>query len=238
MSNSLRQLATVLVALCCACSSAVAPDRGAEEPSVRPGVNDRFLADDLDVERFVNIFEGESREISVRRREIAASLGLAPGMSVADVGAGTGLFLDLFAAAVGPTGRVHAIEISPVFVQHLEARARDRRLDQVSVVQCTDRSIELAAGSADVAFVCDTYHHFEYPVAVLSSIRRALRPGGQLVVVDFVRVRGVSRDWILDHVRADQATVRAEIEAAGFEFLEEVVIEGLVENYVLRFRRP
>jgi predicted methyltransferase len=87
----------------------------------------------------------------------------------------------------------------------------------------------------DVAFVCDTYHHFEDPKAMLASIRRALRPGGTLVVVDFERIPGTSPDWILKHVRAGKEDFRREIEASGFRFGEEVKL--MRENYFLRFTR-
>jgi len=65
-----------------------------------------------------------------------------------------------------------------------------------------------------------------------------MRPGARLVVVDFERIPGVTREWLLDHVRADKQTFLEEIVAAGFEFLDEPDVEGLEENYVLRFRRP
>ena len=99
-------------------------------------------------------------------------------------------------------------------------------------------SIDLPEGSIDAAWICDTYHHFESPQATLASIKRALRPGGRLVLIDFERIPGVTRDWLLEHVRADKATFRSEVEAAGFEFVDEPEVEGLEENYVLRFRRP
>jgi hypothetical protein len=57
-------------------------------------------------------------------------------------------------------------------------------------------------------------------------------------VVDFERIEGVSRDWILGHVRASKETVRAEIEQAGFRFLREIQVKGLEENYCLLFERP
>jgi len=208
------------------------------EPSVRPGINERFLAQDLDVEQFVRTFEGESREIAVHHREILDAVGLQAGMSVADVGAGTGLFLAPLADAVGQQGRVFAVDISPRFVEHLEQRARDEGLAQVRVVQCAEDSVELPAASIDAALICDTYHHFEYPHSTMASLLRALRPGGRLVVVDFERIPGVSREWTLDHVRAGKQVFRAEIEAAGLRFEDEVEIQGMEENYVLRFRRP
>jgi SAM-dependent methyltransferase len=98
--------------------------------------------------------------------------------------------------------------------------------------------VKLPNASIDVALVSDTYHHFEYPVSMLSSLYDALRSGGQLAVIDFERIPGVSRKWVLDHVRVGKKVVVAEIEAAGFELVEEIPVSGLVENYMLRFQRP
>ena len=207
------------------------------EAPVREGLNERFLSPELDVAEFVETFEGESREIALARDALARAVGLAPGMAVADVGAGTGLFLAPFAAAVGPGGVVYAVEISEGFASHLRARARDEGLAQVEVVLCDERDSRLPPASVDRVFVCDTYHHFTYPRTTLASLRRALRPGGRLVVVDFERIPGVSRAWTLDHVRAGKDTFRAEIEEAGFRFLEEVAGLGLEENYCLVFAR-
>jgi predicted methyltransferase len=215
---------------------ALAPATALEQ-SVQPGINANFLASDLDVDRFVRTFEGESREIAVHRDEILASLGLAEGMAVADVGAGTGLFLAPLAEAVGSGGRVFAVDISPRFVEHLEQRAAQEGLAQVQVVQCAEDSVELPPASVDAVLVCDTYHHFEYPRSTLASLHAALRPGGRLVVVDFERIPGVSREWTLDHVRAGKDVFRAEIEAAGFRFEDELEVPGMEENYLLRFRR-
>lgn len=213
------------------------PPRGPEE-SVKPGANDSFLAEDMDVQDYVDRFEGESREIAVERDALLATLGLGVGSRVADVGAGTGLFLAPMAEAVGTGGRVYAVDISPGFLEHLRARVENEGLRQVEVVQCGERSVDLPQASVDAVFVCDVYHHFEYPRSSLESIYSALQPGGLLVVVDFERIPGVSREWLLGHVRADKATFRAEIEAAGFDFQDEVDLPGLTENYVLRFRRP
>jgi SAM-dependent methyltransferase len=207
----------------------------ASEESVRPGTNAQFLAPDLDLAHWIKTFEGESREIAVERDAITAAIGLRPGLAVADIGSGTGLFLGPLSAGVGETGKVFAVELAPGFVEHLRKRVADEGLANVEVVPCTDRSVELAPDSIDVAFVCDTYHHFEYPRTVLASLRSALRSGGSLVLVDFERIEGVSRAWVLDHVRAGKEATIAEIRAAGFGPPEEIEVAGLVENYVLRF---
>jgi len=239
----------ILACACaCACSSpppdvaaiARADEVGgvtAAETSVRPGVNDPFLSKDLDVGEFVNAFEGESREIAVQCAHITLCLGLRPGMTVADIGAGTGLFMDELAHGVGASGRVYEVDIAPAFVEHLRQRAGQAGLRQVQVVQCTDHSVELPAGSVDVALVCDTYHHFEYPQSTLASLREALKPGGLLAVVDFERTPD-SRPWVLDHVRCGSEQVIDEIETAGFQLVDRPAVAGLSENYLLRFVRP
>lgn len=218
------------VILLVACAAAPA------EQSVKPGINDDYTSPSLDVDKMVARFEAESREIFARRTAIARAVGLAPGMAVADVGAGTGVFTDFFAKDVGADGRVYAVELAPKFVSLLRERAAARGLPQVTAVQCTDRSTELEPGCVDVAFLCDTYHHFEYPRATVGSIHRALRPGGKLVVVDFERIPGVSRQWTLDHVRIGKQEVIAELQSFGFRLLEECDV-GLKENYFLRFER-
>jgi predicted methyltransferase len=94
----------------------------------------------------------------------------------------------------------------------------------------------LPAESIDLAFICDTYHHFEYPRAMLASIHQALKPGAELVVVDFELILGKSSNWVISHVRAGKEEVIAEIQAAGFELIEDNQ-QVLRNNYFLRFRK-
>ena len=98
-------------------------------------------------------------------------------------------------------------------------------------------SVSLPPTSVDLIFLCDTYHHFEFPRSTMASIARAMKPGAELVVVDFERVVGKSRPWILGHVRAGKKVFREEIEGAGLTFVEQVEVEGLKENYFLRFKK-
>ena len=186
-------------------------------------------------EQWRKSFETESREVYSQRHAIVEAAALRPGMAVADVGAGTGFFTRLFAARVGAAGRVYAVDIAREFVAGNLRRAREQGHDNVIGIVSTQEDTRLPAGAIDFVFVCDAYHHFEQPQAMLASIRAALRPGGALVVVDFERIPGVSPDWILKHVRAGKDEFRAEIEAAGFRFVEEV--ELMRENYFLRFAR-
>ena len=208
------------------------------DESVKPGINDSFKSAELNVDDYVKRFEIESREVYSARDAIVKATGIGPGSWVADIGAGTGLFTRLFEQEVGQGGWVFAVDISPRFLEHISATSAENGSTNVSAVLCTDKSVSLPTESVHTVFVCDTYHHFEYPAKTLDSIFRALKPGGSLVIVDFEKIPGVTREWLMNHVRADKSLVRAEIQDAGFTFVEEVKVEGLKENYMLVFRRP
>jgi ubiquinone/menaquinone biosynthesis C-methylase UbiE len=198
-----------------------------------PDINEQYRHPSF--ERWQRGLESEGREVYDRRLAIVDALGLQPGMAVADIGAGTGLFTRLFAARVGPQGRVYAVDIAREFVEGNLQQARAARLTNVVGIVSTQANTRLEESSVDVAYVSDTYHHFEDPKAMLASIRRALRPGGTLVIVDYERIPGTSPDWVLKHVRAGKDEFRQEIQAAGFRFVEEVKL--MKENYFLRFRK-
>lgn len=203
--------------------------------SVAPGINSEYLKPDLNVTQWVERFEREGREIYDLRDRIVRESGVLPGMTVADVGAGTGLFTLLFARAVGQRGTVAAVDIVPDFLRHIEFEARNKGLSNIRTVLCTERSTELASNSVDLAFVCDAYHHFEYPGETLASIRSALRNRGRLILVEFQRKEGQSSDWILRHVRAGQRGFEGEIIHAGFHKVREASF--LRDNYFVIFEK-
>jgi len=205
----------------------------AKEQSVRPGINAPF--ENPTFQEWVERFEHEGREVYDKREQIVAATGVQPGMVVADIGAGTGLFTRLFAPRVNSTGMVIAVDISKTFVENILRTAREQNLKNVQGVVNTPTDAGLARESVDLAFICDTYHHFEYPQSMLASIHRALKPHGTLVIVDFERIPGVSSSWVLGHVRAGKETVIAEVEAAGFRLIEDRPL--MKDNYFLRFAK-
>jgi ubiquinone/menaquinone biosynthesis C-methylase UbiE len=207
----------------------------AQEKSAKPGINDPFK--NPDVEKFQKTFEGESREVFVQRDKIVDACGVKPGMVVADIGAGTGIHTRVFSKAVGDAGQVYAVDIAAKFLEHIQKTCRAAGLRNVTPVLCNEDSVDLPPNSVDVAFTCDTYHHFEYPQRTLASLYRAIKPGGKLVVVDFIRIAGKSSAWILFHVRAGQEVVEKELTDAGFRKKEEVK-DLLKENYIIVFTKP
>jgi predicted methyltransferase len=217
------------------CQSGSANLSSAETRSVKPGINDEFLKPDLNPRQWVERFEKEGREVFDHRREIVAAAQLKAGARIADVGAGTGLFTFLFADAVGAQGKVYAVDISTPLLAHLKGRATEGGYGQVVTVLGADKAARLAPNSVDTVFLCDTYHHFEFPQHMLASLHEALTREGELLLVEFKRIPGVSSDWMLSHVRAGQEVFEAEITAAGFRKVGEPVM--LKDNYVSRFRK-
>ncbi len=200
-------------------------------------MNKKFTDPNADVQHFVGRFESDSRDIYVKRREIARAVGLRPGDVVADIGAGTGLFSLLFAEQVGPKGAVYAVDIGPAFVKYIGDRAKQQGCEAiVKPVLDTQDSAALASDSIDVAFVCDTYHHFEHPEKMLASIGNALRPGGRLVVIDF-DLRENSSEYVKLRARAPQEVYRREIAAAGFDLVETKNAPLLADKFYDEFRR-
>lgn len=180
-------------------------------------------------------FEHDGREVYDRRHEIVAALGLTPGLRVADVGAGSGLFTRLFAEAVGPSGRVYAVDVQADFLTQIAARAEADGQAQVETRRADQRRTGLDPGSIDVAFLCDAYHHLELPKTYLADLHRALVPGGRLVIIDYDRSRPGTEAWMKDHIRADPPQLLGEIEAAGFT--PTAVSLRLEENFVAVFTR-
>jgi len=133
----------------------------AQEQSIRPGINRHFV--DPDWQQWVGTFERSGREVYDKRHAIVAASKVRPGMAVADVGAGTGLFTRLFSSAVEPGGTVYAIDISSTFIDNILRTCREQGLMNVTGIVNTPVAIGLPADSIDLAFITDTYHHFEYP---------------------------------------------------------------------------
>ena len=205
----------------------------AQEASVNPGINDNFQ--NPEPKAFTERFETEGREVYDNRERIVEKLALQSGMAVADVGAGTGLFTRLMAPKVGDGGKVYAVDIAKTFVDHTVMSSHARGLKQVEGVVCTPDDSKLAPASVDLVFICDTYHHFEFPHKTMLSIASALKPGGRVALLDFERIEGVSSEWTMGHVRAGKEVFQKEIEAAGFELVEE--FDLFTENYFLVFRK-
>ena len=206
----------------------------ADEQNINPGINDYYLQDP-DYQRWVNVFESPGREVYDKRNAVVRAMNIKAGMDIADIGAGTGLYTRAFSYEVGPSGTVYAVDIAKNFIDGIMRQANAAGVQNVVGVVNSAKEAKLEPASIDLAFVCDTYHHFEYPRSMLQSIHQALRPGGSLVIIDFRKIEGFSSNWVMSHTRADRETVIREVESEGFELTQDL---GLLRtNFYLRFKR-
>lgn len=129
--------------------------------------------------------ERPEREIEEAPDQVVAALGLRPGQVVADFGAGTGYFTWRLARAVGPTGRVFAVDIQPEMLERLRANLAARGVTNVQTVLATEQDPRLPAASLDLVLLVDVYHELAWPHEVLTALCRALKPGGRLAFVEY-----------------------------------------------------
>lgn len=207
----------------------------AQQPTITPTAKELNKSFDADAGQWTQRFEHEGRAIYDKRMEILDAMGLKPGMDVADIGAGSGLISRLIAGRVAPDGTVYAVDIAKNMVDYITNTARQQKIANLKAVLGDPHSPKLARNSVDVVCIIDSYHHFEFPTDMLTAINQALRPDGILVLIDFKRIEGVSRDYILKMVRAGEGTFTDEFLNAGFELVERRD-DMFPENYLLKFR--
>lgn len=149
----------------------------------RPGHHHGFS----EVERWAKEFEAPERAAWQKPAEVVTLAGVAAGMTVADLGAGTGYFLPYLSPAVGPTGKVLALDVEPQMVDFLWGRVENEGLSNVEprVVAADDPG--LAPASVDRILIVDTWHHIDARVTYTGKLAAALEPGGAVVVVDFTK---------------------------------------------------
>lgn len=175
--------------------------------------------------------ERAERENEERPRLAVRLLRLKPGMSVADIGAGSGYYTELLARAVGPSGKVLAVDIQAGMLRLIEERMQREKLANVTPILGLASDPKLPERSIDLALLVDVYHEFADPQAMLRRIRSALRPDGRLVLLEF-RKEDPSIPIRLEH-KMSVEEARREIEPEGYRL--DSVIEDLPWQHILIF---
>jgi ubiquinone/menaquinone biosynthesis C-methylase UbiE len=177
--------------------------------------------------------ERAEREREERTDLLLPELKLAPGMVVADIGAGTGYFSRRIAERLGPGGTVYAVDVQPEMIRMLTALARRPGLETIRPVLGAVDDVKLPPASVDLAIMVDVYHELEFPHEVVASILKALKPGGRLV---FVEYRGEDiRVPIKNLHKMTEAQVRKE--AAQHPLVWERTSNVLPWQHIVVFRK-
>jgi ubiquinone/menaquinone biosynthesis C-methylase UbiE len=165
---------------------------------------------------------------------LVEALGITPGMTVAEVGAGDGWLTVEMARRVGPAGRVYSTEIEDWQLEEIRAAARDAGVSNVTVLQAGERSTNLPPACCDAIFMRRVYHHLSAPGSVTSDLHRALKPSGRLAVIEFGAgsvIGAVTREGI------DSADLARQVTDSGLEAVPVGDWPGL-GHYVAVFRKP
>lgn len=191
-------------------------------PQAAAGANQRYQTVEGRQGMLANLGAAD-RAFRLQGDRIVKASGIKPGMTVADIGTGGGAMLPLLSAAVGPSGSVLSQDIFADFLEAARKKAAAEKLANVQFVLGNDRDTKLPASCCDLAITIDAYHHFDYPAETLASIRKGLKPGGRLVIVDYYKRNGaMSGVNALEHVRLDAPDAVKEVEAAGFKLIEMI----------------
>lgn len=172
-----------------------------------------------DTSAYIGMLEDPKRDQYQKPDDVVRALHLRPGETIADIGSGSGYFTLRFAARVGEGGRVFAVDIDPEMVRHLNRRVRDAGVRNVQTILADPDDPLLADASVDRFVVVDTWHHIEKPVEYLALMKRMLKPGGQVVMIDFQK-RELPVGPPLEMKIAREDLVR-QMEANGFRLAKE-----------------
>jgi arsenite methyltransferase len=153
-----------------------------------------------------------ARDAWQKPKQVVERLDIQPGARVADVGAGGGYFTWYLAAAVGPQGKVYAVEIDDTALAIIEKEMKSRGVTNVVPIRAEPGDAKLPE-PVDLVFSCDTYHHMEDRVAYFQSLARYLKPDGKVAILDFHAEGFFS--GLLGHGTTKQE-VRREMESAGY----------------------
>jgi ubiquinone/menaquinone biosynthesis C-methylase UbiE len=177
--------------------------------------------------------ERSERESEESPTKAIQALDIKPGMTVCDLGAGSGYYTVRMSRLVGPTGKVYAVDIQPKMLQILERRLKSAKIDNVVPVLSSEDDPKLPPKSQDLILLVDVYHEFARPQLMLKKLREALKDDGRLVLLEF-RKEDASVPIRLEH-KMSVAEVKMELEPEGFRV--EKVLDTLPWQHIIIIRK-
>ena len=178
--------------------------------------------------------ERSEREKEEEPAKLLKALDLKPGMTVADVGAGTGFHAFRMAPLVGPKGKVLAVDIQPEMLALIEARATKEKVENVVAVKSLEADPKLPAGEVDLILMVDVYHELSFPHEMAEKMVAALKPGGRIAFVEF-RLEDPAVPIKLVHKMSERQVI---LEMAEFPAMEHTKTHtGLPWQHIVVFTK-
>ncbi len=179
--------------------------------ALEAGPSDREIAPATENVPFFNRPERDKEE---RPDELIRALQIQPGATVADIGSGTGYFTWRLAQQVGPKGKVYAVDVQQSMLDETKKTVEERKLTNVEYLLANDTSPRLPERSVDLAFVAYAYHEFADPESTMLALRRALKPGGRVLILEYAKESNIAPASPLHKMSFEE--IRREIEPMGF----------------------
>ena len=183
----------------------------------------------MPIDQYIARLEDPKRDDWQKPEAVLKALNLQAGQVIVDIGAGSGYFTLRLARAVGEKGRVFAVDVEEGMVAHLQQRLSKENIKNVHAMKVPPHDPLLIDGSLDLAFVCDVYHHIEERDGYLRKLRKALKPDGRVVIVDFYQKETPVGPPM--SMRLSEETVQKELQAAGLKVTETLTL--LPYQYIL-----
>jgi ubiquinone/menaquinone biosynthesis C-methylase UbiE len=186
-----------------------------------------------DAEKWAKLWDDPARDAWQRPADVISLLRLEPGMTAADIGAGTGYFIPHLSRAVGASGKVLALDIEPDMVRYLKERAAREGLTNVLPQQVTPEDPKLPAASVHRILCVNTWHHIGARVEYSKRLARSLAQGGMIFIVDFTLESDIGPP-VEERLKPEQ--VAEELRAAGL--VAEILEEPLEKQYIVVGKLP
>ena len=164
-------------------------------------------------------YEGFNRDSWQQPDKVIAALNLHPGAVVADLGSGGGYFTFKLARAVAPSGKVYAVDVDKDMIELIAKRLKEESGNNVETILATATDPLLPQTGVELIFTVNTYHHIANRLAYFANVRKYLRPGGRIAIIDLDR-----RAWLeglLGHYTPSE-TIKREMEQAGYALQQQL----------------
>ncbi len=184
---------------------------------------------------YIGALEDPKRDLYQKPREVLAALKIKPGEVIADIGAGSGYFTFRLAQHVGKQGKVYAVDVSPDMILHLNRRIRDLKAANVVTVLADPDDPLLPEGSVNRFFFSDSWHHIENQSKYLALMKKLLKPGGEIVMIDFQKKElpfgppmqmKIAREDLVKQMESNGFRLTKEYTFLPYQYFLEFVLKG------------
>jgi ubiquinone/menaquinone biosynthesis C-methylase UbiE len=173
-----------------------------------------------DPKSYIGILEDPQRDVYQKPHEVLTALQLKPGEVIADIGAGSGYFTFRLSHFVGEKGKIYAVDVSPDMILYINRRIRDLKVNNVISILADSDDPLLPDRSVNRFFFSESWHHIENQTKYLSLMKRMLKPGGQVVMIDFQKNKEITVGPPLE-MRIAREDLIKQMEHNGFRLLKE-----------------